>query len=99
MYNTLIDDKIGLLLHLYLYGFVLKNRNIFTIHDSDGLLAGLQIEYHANVRLQLRRSNSVFLQIHFKTTFSMQNRKLFQFEIVAEKNNYVNHNLPGGVRI
>ena len=26
-------------------------------------LAGLQIEYHANVRFPLRRSNSVFLQL------------------------------------
>ena len=45
--------------------FLLRKYYNYLNSDSDGYLAGLQIEYHSdtNVRLRLRRSNSVFLQL------------------------------------
>ena len=57
-------------------------------------------ECHANVRLRLRRSNSMFLQPQFEalSTFSMPSGRLFQLEIVAGKiETYMIHNLPRGV--
>ena len=56
------------------------------------------IEYHANVRFRLRRSNSVFLQLQFEAFYtvnlpsqSMPNGRLFPLEIVAgKKSTYMN---------
>ena len=50
---------------------LLSNKVCVCHSDSDGLLSGLQIEYHANVRFRRRRSNSVFLQLQFEAFYTV----------------------------